>query len=95
MLWYSLEAPRRGASNEYHNVSFRQEIRKILCGYPLLSVAMICIKNNSIIPFALYEVEVIIKSNTIMELCVCACVRVCVRARAQAHRSHQAFNELI
>ena len=29
MLWYSLEAPRRGASNEYHNVCFRGEIRKI------------------------------------------------------------------
>ena len=37
---YSLEAPRRGASNEYHNICFRREIRKILCGYPLLSVAM-------------------------------------------------------
>ena len=37
---YSLEAPRRGTSNEYHNICFRQEIRKILCGYPLLSVAM-------------------------------------------------------
>ena len=37
---YSLEAPRRGASNEYHNVCFHGEIRKILCGYPLLSVAM-------------------------------------------------------
>ena len=23
-----------------HNICFRQEIRKILCGYPLLSVAM-------------------------------------------------------
>ena len=28
MLWYSLEAPRRGASNEYPNISFRGEIRK-------------------------------------------------------------------
>ena len=54
---YSLEAPHRGASNEYpqhmfssrnteallmstHNICFRREIRKILCGYPLLSVAM-------------------------------------------------------
>ena len=37
---YSLEAPRRGASNEYHNICFRGEIRKIICGYPLLSVAM-------------------------------------------------------
>ena len=26
---YSLEAPRRGASNEYHNICFRGEIRKI------------------------------------------------------------------
>ena len=25
-----------------HNICFRGEIRKILCGYPLLSVAMIC-----------------------------------------------------
>ena len=24
-----------------HNICFRREIRKILCGYPLLSVAMI------------------------------------------------------
>ena len=37
---YSLEAPRQGASNEYHNICFCREIRKILCGYPLLSVAM-------------------------------------------------------
>ena len=37
---YSLEAPHRGASNEYHNICFHGEIRKILCGYPLLSVAM-------------------------------------------------------
>ena len=25
-----------------HNICFHGEIRKILCGYPLLSVAMIC-----------------------------------------------------
>ena len=29
MLWYSLEAPRRGASNEYHNICFRGEIKEI------------------------------------------------------------------
>ena len=29
MLWYSLEAPRRSASNEYHNIRFYWEIRKI------------------------------------------------------------------
>ena len=28
MLWYSLEAPHRGASNEYHNISFHEEIKK-------------------------------------------------------------------
>ena len=27
-----------------HNICFRQEIRKILCGYPLLSVAMFWVK---------------------------------------------------
>ena len=27
---YSLEVPQRGASNEYHNICFRGEIRKIL-----------------------------------------------------------------
>ena len=37
---YLLEAPRLGASNEYHNICFCGEIRKILYGYPLLSVAM-------------------------------------------------------
>ena len=36
---FSLEVPHRGASNEYHNICFRREIRKI-CGYPLFSVAM-------------------------------------------------------
>ena len=28
MLWYTLEAPRRGASNEYHNIRFHGEISK-------------------------------------------------------------------
>ena len=37
MLWYSLEAPCRGASNEYHNICFCGEIRKILTWYPLLT----------------------------------------------------------
>ena len=39
---YSLEAPRRGEAllMSTHNICIRWEIRKILCGYPLLSVAM-------------------------------------------------------
>ena len=37
---YSLEAPFQGASNEYNNICFCGEIRKILCGLPLLSGAM-------------------------------------------------------
>ena len=28
MLWHSLEAPHRGASNEHHKICFRGEIRK-------------------------------------------------------------------
>ena len=28
MLWFSLEATRRGASNEYHNICFHGKIRK-------------------------------------------------------------------
>ena len=43
MLWVlirSASAFSTNASNEYHNICFRGEIRKILCGYPLLSVAM-------------------------------------------------------
>ena len=36
--WYSLEAEALLMST--HNIGFRGEIRKILCGYPLLSVAM-------------------------------------------------------
>ena len=37
MCGYSLEAPRRSASNEYHNIFFRGVIRKkqISCGYNL------------------------------------------------------------
>ena len=37
---YSLEAPHRGISNEYHNICFRGEIRKIFTGYPPLSRPM-------------------------------------------------------
>ena len=33
----SLEVPHRDASNEYHNICFRGEIRKIFTGYPPLS----------------------------------------------------------
>ena len=32
MLWYSLEVPHGGTSNEYDNICFRREIRKILAG---------------------------------------------------------------
>ena len=44
MLWYSLEAPRRGASNEYpqHMFSLRNEknimwMPPLMCSYALLS----------------------------------------------------------
>ena len=36
-----MSTPRRGASDEYPQHCFRREIRKILRGYPLLSVAML------------------------------------------------------
>ena len=28
MLWYSLEVPQRGASNEYHNICFVEKYEK-------------------------------------------------------------------
>ena len=34
---YSLEAPRRGASNEYNNIGFCGEMRKIFTWYPVSS----------------------------------------------------------
>ena len=37
MLWYSLEVPHWGAFNEYHNIPFHWEIRKMFIWYPLLS----------------------------------------------------------
>ena len=38
---YSLEAPRRGASNGFPQHMFlSRNKKKILCGYPILSVAM-------------------------------------------------------
>ena len=43
MLWYSLEVPPQGASNEYHNISFCGEKRKIstiFCLKSTLSGAM-------------------------------------------------------
>ena len=40
MLWYSLGAPWRDTSNEYHNV-FLWKDKKTLCGYTLLSGAVI------------------------------------------------------
>ena len=39
---YSLEVPRRGTSNEYHNICFHGEIRKILTRYPFLSWLRTC-----------------------------------------------------
>ena len=45
---YSSEALHRGTSNEYPR--FRGEIRKILCGYPLLSVAMFSDVTASVYP---------------------------------------------
>ena len=35
MLWYSLEAPQGGASNEYHNIQCMVLLRNICCGYSL------------------------------------------------------------
>ena len=37
---YSLEVPRRGASNEYPQHMLSSRNKKKICGYPLLSVAM-------------------------------------------------------
>ena len=42
---YSFEVPQGGSSIEYPQHMFFGEIRKILCGYPLLSVAMLLIVN--------------------------------------------------
>ena len=58
---YSLEEPQQGASNEYHNICFPGEIRKILCGYPLLSVAMIHEKHS---PFSSYKQKLLTKLYT-------------------------------
>ena len=46
MLWVLIRSSslRRGASNEYHNICFHAEIRKILCGYPILSGALSTLK---------------------------------------------------
>ena len=33
-----------------HNICFCREIRKIICGYPLLSVAMICCEYSLEVP---------------------------------------------
>ena len=41
MLWYSLEAPHRGASNGYPQHSFFGEIRKIICEYPFLTGVLV------------------------------------------------------
>ena len=38
---YSLEAPRRGASNEYHNIGFHGEIRKMSL---LLDCLFVCVE---------------------------------------------------
>ena len=40
MLWYSLKVLGEALLMSTHNICFRGEIRKILCGYPFLSVAM-------------------------------------------------------
>ena len=46
MLWYSLEAPRQGASNEYHNICFCGEIRKISYFWPEKSALTSAVDHN-------------------------------------------------
>ena len=48
MLWYSLEAPCRGASNEYHNICFREEIRKIPAFFRMKKAPylLLCVMNG-------------------------------------------------
>ena len=41
MLWYSLEEPQQDTYTEYQQHMLFGEIRKILCGYLLLSEAMV------------------------------------------------------
>ena len=50
-----------------NNICFRREIRKILCGYPLLSVAMGNMTENKIGrtgKFAIFRMTKICKSNS-------------------------------
>ena len=53
MLWYSLEAPRRGTSNEYPQHMFSWRNKKIFTGYPPLSRPMIlsrsAVKPNNLV----------------------------------------------
>ena len=43
MLWYSLEAPRQGASNEYQQHMFSWKNKKNIMWIPLLSGAIVII----------------------------------------------------
>ena len=51
-----------------HNICFCREIRKILCGYPLLSVAMVFAENQRQKHF-IYSVKgCILNSNSVMSV---------------------------
>ena len=45
MLWYSFEAPRRGASNEYHNIFLPRNKKNIMQIPPYIHVSG-AVKNN-------------------------------------------------
>ena len=41
-----------------HNICFRREIRKIICGYPLLSVAMcLCSVHQHVLHFSVLQLN--------------------------------------
>ena len=44
MLWVLIRGLGEALLMSTHNICFRPEIRKILCGYPLLSVAIVMIR---------------------------------------------------
>ena len=54
--------PHRGTSNEYHNICFHEEIRKILCRNPFLtraifSVSLHQVNTTSLMVITIYEWE--------------------------------------
>ena len=75
MLWYSLEVPYRGTSNEYPQCMFSWRNKKIFCVYPHLNLSRTAMnlsrngKNVSMFPWYFVQNQFAILTSSGIQIC--------------------------